>query len=348
MTDRRDIKLSRRSFYSLIILSYLVIAIVAIFMGLYHVGVTTILSFLGITVSPSAPAFLAIFLSQYSEQAKAFRKSEKLADIQISKEISLARTEHYKSVKEKLQSIDSIIISQNVTFSNQISDFRSQSLGTKLTETGEYKTAFLHISGTPHPDGENIVGEFLKSEEKCPELSKKIDALKTGVHQLVSQIAQSNPDIQISDHTNNLGYGAVIGTSSTIGAVLDIWGDGRDKTQNVIKWIESFSNGATPDKSISKLDLTLESTSIEYLNITLARTEGFSFGIQVLNIIREILEHEDLQAKLEELAFAKRQIEDKRNALQTKIEKLIDEIEKNRYSVVLSCCPYREYEGEIY
>jgi hypothetical protein len=45
--------------------------------------------------------------------------------------------------------------------------------------------------------------------------------------------------------------------------------------------------------------------------------------------------NEDLLVKLEESAFAKRQIEDKRNALQTKIEELIDEIEKNRYLLVL-------------
>ena len=107
--DKLGKKFTVKDFYLTVISTSVIIAVIAIFLYYFHYDITTILSFLGITISPSAPAFLAIFLSQYSEQANAVRKSEILSDIQIRKEIGKAREKHYDDVKKDLQELESSI-----------------------------------------------------------------------------------------------------------------------------------------------------------------------------------------------------------------------------------------------
>ena len=86
------------------------------------------------------------------------------------------------------------------------------------------------------------------------------------------------------------------------------------------------------------------------MNLLIARLtlSAKPFGVKILNIIKEVLEKEDLRSKLCKLLTEKSEIEEKRRILLSRVEKLIYEIESKKYSVVLECCPYKEYDGEIF
>lgn len=150
--DKLGKKFTVKDFYLTVISTYVIIAVIAIFLYYFHYDITTILSFLGITISPSAPAFLAIFLSQYSEQANAVRKSEILSDIQIRKEIGKAREKHYDDVKKDLQELESSIKQVFSLYEDEVGECRLDyfllpKLGLDNDVLEKYNRALWHLSG---------------------------------------------------------------------------------------------------------------------------------------------------------------------------------------------------------
>lgn len=150
--DKLGKKFTVKDFYLTVISTSVIIAVIAIFLYYFHYDITTILSFLGITISPSAPAFLAIFLSQYSEQANAVRKSEILSDIQIRKEIGKAREKHYDDVKKDLQELESSIKQVFSLYEDEVGECRLDyfllpKLGLDNDVLEKYNRALWHLSG---------------------------------------------------------------------------------------------------------------------------------------------------------------------------------------------------------
>ncbi len=344
MTDKGNKKLTKLDFYIIIALTYVILALISLILFCLKFNITTILSFLGVTVSPSAPAFLAIFLSQYSEQAEAIRKSEHLTDIQIRKEISLARTEHYKCIKGDLRNIESLIKEQNIKSFNGIFEINVPILNEVRSKLNTYNTASLHLNNFCDPNEKHAIDGFLKSDNTDLEFNDKVKQLEDEVAQTLEKLSKKYDYITLDCPATNPKPGASIGRFETVGSILEIWGSGKDGNQILIDWI----NNIKPCDSVSKNNLKLDRDKIEYRNITLAKTTGLEFGVKILNIIKEVLEKEDLRSKLCKLLTEKSEIEEKRRILLSQVEKLIYEIESKKYSVVLECCPYKEYDGEIF
>lgn len=351
--DKKGKKFTLKDFYLTVISTYVIIAVTAIFLWYFHYDITTILSFLGITISPSAPAFLAIFLSQYSEQANAVRKSEVLSDIQIRKEISNTREKHYGDVKKDLLDLESSIKRDLSIYEDEVGECRLDdlllpelSLDKDMLE--KYNRAFWHLSVELQKDGGDIVKDFIEAESTVSEVNGSVKRLGEKLKQILQGASKNYKDVILTEQTETPKHGASMAETTTVYSICKIWDEGETKTETVIKWIESLLRSKIPEIDVSEDSMVLHSTKVSYSNCILANTEGFSYGLMVLGIIRDTLSRSDLQKEFTSLLQKIGKINDTRHRLLLQIDKLVREIDHRRYNGVAACCPFQEYSGEIF
>ena len=313
----------------------------------FHFPGSTIVSILGIIISPSAPAFLAIYFSRYSEQARAARKSEQLADIQIHKEIRSARLAHYEDVSRELKIMREKIEPDRLTNFNGNTDFKMDERDFYRPYRNDFKRALLHLKLCNQSQDHDVWEDFLTSEKKVAKLNMGFDELKKGMTNRISDIAKSKSDVTVMPQTQTPIHGAVIGINPTSLAILRIWEERPDKTRHIMESIDSIIKDKTPDTPKAVGDLELNRLEVNYLNTTCAKMEGFKAGIQVLAVIREVMASKDLQGEFDRLLSIRSDIRSNRERLSSMIDDLIGKIEEKNYSKVAECCPYREYAGEL-
>lgn len=314
----------------------------------FHYYMTTILTILGITISPSAPAFLAIYLSQYSEQAKATRKNERLVDIQIEKEISNARKSHYGIVRVDLEGLRGqipSIVPHNV---DPIQNFSIPDLNINESQLSQYASAVLHLNVTRRKEHDSSFEEFLESEKKTIEFNTDLKNLEKKVKEALDRLAKSNPDVEVRESLTPLVHnGAVISSEYAVLTILNIWHNGEDTTRKIITWVNDISERVPAELSYES-DLFLDSTSVRYNNIQISKITAFQYGVRALEMIRDIIADKSLQQEFIRLSNTAGLILKKRETLSTQIQKIIESIQNRNYKDIADCCPYKEYKGEIY
>lgn len=349
--DKKGEKFTVKSFHIIVISAYVVIAVIAALLWHFNYSVTTVLSFLGITVSPSAPAFLAIFLSQYSEQANATRKSELLYDIQIRKEISKARENHYNDIKNEVQELKShieAIYNSSKKGECRIDSFQLPDLDIDNDFLEKYNRAFLHLSELTQRKGGDITIDFLKSEINVVNVNSDISKIIDQLRQILNDVSKKHSEVILTEQTQTPKNGASMSEYTAIYSIFYIWNEGKDRTRNMIKWINTLLNGKLPDRDVSEDSMHLYSTSVNYINCTIAKTESFRYGLEVLDIISETLGISSLQTEFVSLLQKKKEIDYKRELLLSQIDHLIKEIDIHKYAGSAVCCPFPEYSGKIF
>ena len=266
MTDKVNKKLTKRGFYVIVTLTYVIIAIISLTLFCLKFDITTILSFLGVTVSPSAPAFLAIFLSQYSAQAEDIQKGERLKDIQIKKEVSIALINHYKVVKKELTELPNKM--GNFMQSYQPYNIPLNRLDMSLINKPFpvcVEKAMLHFIGETSFNYPNFLDDFKKSESKVNNINEKIDTLQNNVLIFLKKNIQKgaiNVTSSIRQKTNSPNE---IFGEEVFRAVYNIWND-EDEFLKTISSLENGITGSIPSSHASFKCIDIEQQSILFKN----------------------------------------------------------------------------------
>lgn len=338
-------KLTKRWFYIIVTLTYVIIAIISLTLFCLKFDITTILSFLGVTVSPSAPAFLAIFLSQYSAQAEDTQKGERLKDIQIKKEISIAFIRHYRDVKKELEQLPNKIQSY--------SRHRSLLIGIHLEEwnmsiidkakINNVEKAILHFKAC----NPGFLEMLNKSESKVNNINENIDELENKVLDFLKKNNKNNAiNVANSSQQSTNCPNEIIG-ESVFRAVYDIWKDKDDSTKTISS-LEKGISGSIPTSPTTFGDIEIDKDNIMFQNsLRLAKTDSFKSGIDVLILILRLIKDDDLKSQYTSITSECNMIKELRGKFTENCDEIIQKIDRNELLNILKCCPYHEYKDDI-
>ncbi len=304
--------------------------------------------FLEITVPPSVPAFLAIFLSQFSTQAEDTRKGERLKDIQIKKEINIAFINHYKVVRKELTELHNRIgkFAPTIPSYNVSIDQLDLRFVDEPFPVGVQK-AMLHFIGETSSNSPNFLVDFKKSENNVDNINKNIDELKEKVIKFLRKNNQ-NKGVQIADSfSNKNGSLTEVFGYEVFCAVYRIWNDEQICSKTISELKKCISN-SLPAVPTSLGDLTIYQQEIKYLNSSIiAKTNNFLSGKDVLALILKLLEENELKSECIKVASKRKSIEDLREEFRTKCNEIIYKIDQNKLLNVVKCCPFHEYKDDI-
>lgn len=194
----------------------------------------------------------------------------------------------------------------------------------------------------------DIVTNFLAAESIVSEANGSIKQLGEKLKQILQDASKSYKDVILTEQTETLRHGVSMAETTTVYSICKIWDEGETKTDAVIKWIESLLKGKIPETEVSEDSVVLHSTKVSYSNCTLANTEGFGYGLRVLEIIKATLSRSDLQKEFTSILPKIEKINDARDRLLLKIDELVREIDRHKYNGVAACCPFQEYSGDIF
>ena len=311
-----------------------------------------IIPLLGIIITSSATAFRAIYLSRYSEQAAATRKSAQLTDIRIRKEISSERILHYDSVKKNLEGLLNIVKkTENPQF--HALDYKSKfKLGEAQLGKDDLNNDFLlaknHMLQHLPDNGKKIIDDFFNSIEKIPKFNGDIDELIKKLESILKEEAIKSGKIEIRPQTTTPKNGAVVGSEGTISTIISILIDSYNMDGKNISSIikDSFPTfNKSPDKTFFYKDWDVESTKISYLEFTCAQTDSFSVGTEVIDLIRNVASDHNILTDFIKLQELKIYISSKIDILSKEINGLTDVITNHEYNEIADCCPFKEYQG---
>jgi hypothetical protein len=328
-----------------VILTYCLIAILSlVFLFYLHFDITKVLSFLGITISPSAPSFLAIFLSQYSAQAEDVRKGERLKDIQIKKEISMALISHYKEVRKELNALP--IKMQNLSPRQaQFIDIHLEEENMSIIDNASdnnVEKAILHFDDCNH----GFLDTFKKSESEVNVINEKIDALENKVLEFLEREKSSGINFAKRFTESKNSPNEIFG-EEVFRAVYKIWSD-ESHCLKTISSLDSGLQGPIP-KSFTLFEcISIQPPDIKFNgSLTLAQIDSYSSGMDVLCLILKLLKDTDLKSKYQSIVIECRNIENLRREFSTKYDEIIKKIDQNKLLNVLKCCPFHEYKDDI-
>lgn len=339
--------LTKRGFYLIVFLTYIVIAGIAGYLFYSKFDLTTILSFLGVTISPSAPAFLAIFLSQYSVQSEDAKKGERLKDIQIKKELSVALTNHYKIVRQELSELPNKM-DASVKSAGSISVLL-EGLNMKLINDpfdSSIEKAMLHFIAEASPPSKVSLDDFKKSEANVNTVNAELGEQKIKTIKFLTCSNHKATILVTETYKQRNGNQAVIYGDDVFNAAYRIWNDDK-KYNNTISELNKVITGPTPSGSIQIGDLSIDQQEIKWNGTSLASTDSFNSGVDVLGLILKLLQNKDIQAKCKNLELQRREICKLRDEFSEKINEIIKKIDRNELLEVTDCCPFHEYKEDI-
>ena len=361
--------ITKKWFSVIIFLAYFLITIIAVVLWQLKFQTSIIMSFLEITVPPSIPAFLAIFLSQYSAQAEDIRKGERLKDIQIKKEISESLKRHYKDVLNQVEDLRS-----KIEFPVRIygeNDIHIKELDTRYIKKpfpSDVDKAMSHIEGEFNTENPKFLENFINSEEGADLLNKEIDRLKEGVIEFLREKGKE-AHISVADslgkreeHKNEISGEKVLIFAYSIWRHKEQY---SNKMQGMEKYFSDLNNlgkDGNQDINIPEInkkvpdnqsDINLSQNSKEMSvewnhDGILAYIDSYISGIDVIGLILCLLKDPNLRGKCEEINRNKEKIEKFRTDFHNKGDKVISMINNNELLSVVDCCPFHEDKGDIY
>ena len=361
--------ITKKWFTVIIFLSYLLIGIIAAFLLYLKFQTSVIMSFLEITVPPSVPAFLAIFLSQFSSQAEDTKKGERLKDIQIKKEISESLIRHYKDVLNQVKGLRSKIeVSARIVGEN---DVHLRELDTKYIKKpfpSDFDKAMSHIEGEFNTENPKFLENFIKSEERIDLLNKKIDSLKKRVIEFLREKGKE-AHINVADSFRKWDEpkNEIFGEEVSIFA-YSIWRHKEqysNKMQGMEKYFSDLNNlgkdgnqdinipeinKKVPDnQSDTNLSQNSNEMSVEWNHERkLAYIDSYISGIDVIWLILCLLKDPNLRGECEEINRAKEEIAKFRTDFYNKGDQIISMINNNELLTIVDCCPFHEDKDDIY
>lgn len=302
-------------------------------------------------VGPSVPAFLAIYLSRYSEQARVSRKQELLFNISIRKEISEARKKHYEELSTKLEKIKELLVQIKPRMTTS---YPKNPLLVDEIETDKIKEYIEDASINNHMEKfKNGVQDF--SLQKLVDLSQDVSKVKHEVmgfeNLILSELQrQLKPNSSItSDKTaKNTTNKTCIGTDNLIIVLVNIWME----LCNSKNTKEEFIKGYFPQRpKINNLknetigNWDIGTPNLKFRNqLVLTYTGNLLANYDVLDIVKAIILTPSLLSKFKELYEKTEAI----NQYITKAKEIIDkiklEISEGRYTEAYNCCPYHEID----
>ena len=341
--------ITKKWFAFIIFLSYLLIGIISAFLLYLKFETTIIMSFLEITIPPSVPAFLAIFLSQYSAQAEDTRKGERLKDIQIKKEISESLINHYQLVREGLKKL---ICEVPVPRKDDFDSFDSlRKIDTKFTNL-EYekssKMAIMHFKEEFKLGAPTYFEEFEKSEKRVYEYGNKFNYIWENIKIFLEESLDQNQFKVLKSFDSKSKSANVIYGKEVFFAVYNIWNDEKKLRNTITKVGNAISGHKQLMDSFDLGEFAIRKGGITYKHhLDISKNDSASFCEEVLKVLLKLFESNDLKTKCKELVSLTEDITDYRDDFKGKCEKLIQEIDENQFLKVTECCPFHEYKDDM-
>ena len=335
-------------FYIIIATYYSAIILIGYY-GVLRLGIQAFISFLEIAIAPTVPAFVAIYLSLYTVQARAARESQKLASIQIQELIRNARKEHYEKVSEQLNALlkeinvnDLVIRKDNSTI--DCSNFLLGKISIEKVKEDNFKFARLHLNSDLRRDGKEELEKYLNSAGEADNLNDKMEQLKIEIKQQILEISNRVKGTQVSDNIDTVKSGANISKLQAASAICKIWTSDKENNDVVVESINKILNGGIPAKGTSLGEIQLESILVLYASTPIARTDGYPSGLNVLKVILGVLEDRDLRKNFLDTAERIYRIKEHYKEISDEVTKITEEISKGLYTGTAECCPYMEYK----
>lgn len=345
MDKEKNNEPSKIRFFAILTVFYLFVTVIVFVLNcLGFVKTSTSITLFAAIVGPSVPAFLALYLSRYSEQALISRKQALLLSIRIRKEISEERRKHFENLANKLENIINYLkpISPRVTPSNPL----------KIAEllNGNMKEIIQDDSVKNHLN-KSTTGLDL---ERLPTLSDDIKKFNLDIQNFEKQILDKTGMLLIDKNSFTLIDSAVavknktsISKFSLTLTLANIWMD-LQKNNNLTNcdYIQEYFP-KRPDPSHlenkSEGDWTIETPSLKFRGqLILTYTDNLYFNYDVLDIIEKLVVDVSLLEKFKSLYRRKEEIDDYENKAQEIIEKIKEQITSGEYKKIFDCCPYHE------
>ena len=345
--------ITKKWFTVIIFLSYLLIGIIAAFLLYIKFQTSVIMSFLEITVPPSVPAFLAIFLSQFSSQAEDTKKGERLKDIQIKKEISKALHYHYLISSNSVYNGLSELVSYISRIENNTSSIVKQLTHidanfTKLKEKRSVEIALLHFEGESKIHFQNYLDKFKENENQVVEENNMFNKLKDEIVEFLEAKSQNGKIKVVCEFQNVKKFQNEIYRHEVFSALYKIWND-DSALEKVIKDLKNINENSTNSQNkntFEKFQVFDEKIDFDG-SLTIARTDSFLSGLKILKLLLHVLENSDLRSHCEKLSSLRKEILESRGDFTKKCNDIESKITDNQLLSVENCCPFHEYKSDI-
>ena len=345
--------ITKKWFTVIIFLSYLLIGIIAAFLLYLKFQTSVIMSFLEITVPPSVPAFLAIFLSQFSSQAEDTKKGERLKDIQIKKEISKALHYHYLISSNSVYNGLSELVSYISRIENNTSSIVKQltyidANFTKLKEKRSVEIALLHFEGESKIHFQNYLDKFKENENQVVEENNMFNKLKDEIVEFLEAKSQNGKIKVVREFQNEKKFQNEIYINEFFTVLYYTWKDDNKlkETIQILKTENPQTDNSKNEIAGGEFLITNEKVDWEYA-LTIARTDSFLSGLKILKLLLHVLESSDLRSHCEELFSLRKEILESRGDFTKKCNDIESKITDNQLLSVENCCPFHEYKSDI-
>jgi|ACXJ01.1.fsa_nt_gi hypothetical protein len=340
-----------RFFIILVIFYFFVTLIIYVLDYKGFITTSTSVTLFAAIVGPSVPAFLAIYLSRYSEKARVSRKQELLLNISIRKEISQARKKHYEELSIKLERVKKLLVTIKP---RKPSSYPENPLLVDEIETDKIKEFIEDASIKNHMEQfKNGVYNF--SLQKLVDLSQDASKANQEVmgfeNPILSELqSQLKPNSSItSDKTaKNIANKTCIGTDNLIIVLFNIWMELCNSKKTEEEFIKVYfpqrpNLNNLKNETIGNWDI--ETPNLKFRNqLVLTYTDNLLANYDVLDIVKAIILTPSLLSKFKKLYENGEAI----NQYITKAKDIIDEIKLEiselRYIEAYNCCPYHEIE----
>lgn len=329
---------------------YLILVLFFAFLYLCaHFSLQIIVTLAGASIGPSVPAFRAVYLSRYTEQAEAFRKQSLLTDIGIRKEIKNERHEHYglmlpgiEKTMGELQAIIEVTIKGTPTDSLSI---HAQIFPDKIKNEDCFTNLKKHlemerINGEPF-----LFDKLFKLAEDIPkfdsEVAKFLDTVKDEINKKIVNAL----NISVDENLGAPRSGGVISLETTSNVLAALWNEWISAQGSPS--IDEFALKCVPVISIPTKNSTVGAWKIgtPYLTrngLNISYCDTLSLNWKIYNAIRSIFLSSDFSDKFKKLALLGREIVDYVQNAKDLLNKVEDRIKDGNYNVVTDCCPYSE------
>ena len=309
----------------------------------------------GAIVGPTIAAFISIYLSVYSPQARATQKQGILTEIQISEMVRESRHSHYESkVKKFLEDrfpMDKIITSyQGRPFpgASKLAHFDLKKFGEDKPEEISVVKAHLEVENVGKRPFK--MDELNSINERVNSYNKQVDELDVLLENAIVEEfrKESSVEIEKDDLQRTPTTGAILYLPEVINAVKHQWGEcstlfNGDMNRCVQEYFPQFGD---LNRSQTVSYWSLKASNINWLDRCVARVDNSSLIKSIFECVKTIFLTNMLQGK-----FAA--VKQKQDEILNYVEKVNDlamgivaEIDGKRYSKVSTCCPYPDIEIE--
>lgn len=322
---------------------------------LFHFLELTVATLIGSVLGATAPAFIAIYLAMYSDQAESIRKQMFLTEIRIEKEIKETRQSHYEKLRIASESFECILnpIIQNIPgYPLDTLSFSDTVDVEKPTSIDNYDFFRNHIE-LEKMNGRSIVLEdFLGKIGTIPTFDAEVKSFKNEIKKRVAE-KFGDSSTTVSDATKGSHPGIVLYSEETMLTLLKLWNElitsNGFSCQNIDKFADSNfpKDGLTLDKGTTVGDWRIDIPYTEYRSVNILSSDNLRHSLSLVCKIKKLFISEKELCENYIVLFSKRkEIMDRVQGLIDVIEKTNKKIQERNYARTSVCCPYPEYSRD--